>query len=307
MGPAARRSASTTTARRSWTSGAARATRGPSVAGGHARAVLFHHEGRRLDAHARARGPRAASTTTTRVAATGPSSREAARTAITVRHVLCHEAGLYHDPREHGRPREPRCSTGTTWSGARRAPPLHAPGVAHGYHGLTYGCLVGEIVQRVDRQAVRELIRERARGAARARRPLHRRCPRTQLPRARDADLRPPSERRRRDGRAAMRRVDARDQPRRCGSSRPAAISSIRERSPSAAAARHQRASTSTPRQSLRGCDPGRERDVHGALARAHVRARSRTAASSTARACSRARRRSRAPPTHPEPRRSGA
>jgi CubicO group peptidase (beta-lactamase class C family) len=29
------------------------------------------------------------------------------------------------------------------------APPCHLPGAAHGYHGLTYGFLVGELVQRV--------------------------------------------------------------------------------------------------------------------------------------------------------------
>jgi CubicO group peptidase (beta-lactamase class C family) len=67
---------------------------------------------------------------------------------ITLRQVLCHEAGLY-DIRsmiDHGRRMlDWRYMT----EALARATPAHEPGVAHGYHALTYGWIVGEIVQRL--------------------------------------------------------------------------------------------------------------------------------------------------------------
>jgi len=77
---------------------------------------------------------------------------------ITVRQVLCHEAGLYaiSDVVEHG-------SEMLDWqhvtSRIAAATPRHAPGMAHGYHALTYGWLVGEIVRRVaDEKPFPELL-----------------------------------------------------------------------------------------------------------------------------------------------------
>jgi CubicO group peptidase (beta-lactamase class C family) len=67
---------------------------------------------------------------------------------ITVRQVLCHEAGLYRirDMIDHaGRILDWEHMTGAL----ARSAPCHEPGAAHGYHGWTYGWLVGEIVQRV--------------------------------------------------------------------------------------------------------------------------------------------------------------
>ena len=67
---------------------------------------------------------------------------------VTVRQVMCHEAGLYaiSDMLEHGREM-------LDWERITEriaaAAPRHAPGTGHGYHALTYGWLVGEIVRRV--------------------------------------------------------------------------------------------------------------------------------------------------------------
>jgi CubicO group peptidase (beta-lactamase class C family) len=77
-----------------------------------------------------------------------PEFAEAGKDAITVRQLLCHEAGLYaiSDMIEHA-------SEMLDWqqitSRISAASPRHAPGTAHGYHGLTYGWLVGELVRRV--------------------------------------------------------------------------------------------------------------------------------------------------------------
>lgn len=79
------------------------------------------------------------------------------KAGITVRHVLCHEAGLYHirhmieDARDM-----------LDWDhmvrALEQADPRHAPGEAHGYHAFTYGWLVGEIVQRVTGKPFREVL-----------------------------------------------------------------------------------------------------------------------------------------------------
>jgi CubicO group peptidase (beta-lactamase class C family) len=78
---------------------------------------------------------------------------------VTVRQVLCHEAGLYHirDMVEHA-------DEMLDWDRMTRAlaasPPRHTPGTAHGYHGFTFGWLVGEIVQRVAGKPFRQVLEE---------------------------------------------------------------------------------------------------------------------------------------------------
>ena len=68
--------------------------------------------------------------------------------SITVRQLMCHEGGLYAiaDMIESG-------TEMLDWEQMVQrlaaAKPRHAPGVAHGYHALTYGWLVGELSRRV--------------------------------------------------------------------------------------------------------------------------------------------------------------
>jgi len=67
---------------------------------------------------------------------------------ITVRHVLCHEAGLY------GIRSMVDCGQRILdWDYMIEALadslPAHEPGAAHGYHAFTWGWLVGELIQRV--------------------------------------------------------------------------------------------------------------------------------------------------------------
>lgn len=86
-----------------------------------------------------------------------PEFGQAGKSEITVRQVMCHEAGLY-DIRsmvDHGRRM-------LDWSymveALADAVPAHTPGAAHGYHGLTYGWLVGELVQRVTGKPFAEVL-----------------------------------------------------------------------------------------------------------------------------------------------------
>ena len=77
-----------------------------------------------------------------------PEFAAAGKGDVTVRQLLCHEAGLYAiaDMVEQGREM-------LDWDHMAgrlaAATPRHAPGTAHGYHALTYGWLVGEVVRRV--------------------------------------------------------------------------------------------------------------------------------------------------------------
>jgi CubicO group peptidase (beta-lactamase class C family) len=77
--------------------------------------------------------------------------------AITVRQVLCHEAGLYHV-----RALVDRAERMLDWQymteALADAVPCHAPGRAHGYHGFTYGWLVGELIQRVTGKPFGEVL-----------------------------------------------------------------------------------------------------------------------------------------------------
>ena len=57
-----------------------------------------------------------------------------------------------------------------------RTAPVHEPGTRTGYHGLTYGFLVGELVQRVTGQPFAQVVRETIAEPLAARRPLHRRA-----------------------------------------------------------------------------------------------------------------------------------
>jgi CubicO group peptidase (beta-lactamase class C family) len=83
-----------------------------------------------------------------RVADYWPEFGQEGKDAILVRHLLCHEAGLYAiaDMVEHA-------SEMLDWeqmvSRLAAAKPRHAPGAAHGYHAMTYGWLVGELVRRI--------------------------------------------------------------------------------------------------------------------------------------------------------------
>jgi len=77
-----------------------------------------------------------------------PEFAQNGKESITVRHVMCHEAGLYAiaDMVDHARE---MLDWDTMVEKLAAATPRHAPGEDHGYHALTYGWLVGEIARRV--------------------------------------------------------------------------------------------------------------------------------------------------------------
>ncbi len=88
-----------------------------------------------------------------------PEFAEGGKERITVRQVLCHQAGLHHIRKliDHGE----RILDWEYMVGVlERATPAHEPGTASAYHALTFGWLVGEIVQRVTGLRFPEVIGE---------------------------------------------------------------------------------------------------------------------------------------------------
>lgn len=94
-----------------------------------------------------------------RVADYWPEFAQAGKEAITIRQVMSHQSGLYHI-----RQMIDRADRMLDWkhmtTAIEQARPIHEPGTKTGYHGLTYGFLVGEILQRVTGKPFSRLVRE---------------------------------------------------------------------------------------------------------------------------------------------------
>jgi CubicO group peptidase (beta-lactamase class C family) len=86
-----------------------------------------------------------------------PEFAQKGKHEITVRQILCHEAGLY-DIRHLIDDAHRMVDWEYMTDVLAAAEPAHAPGESHGYHGLTYGWLVGEIVQRVTGKPLGEFV-----------------------------------------------------------------------------------------------------------------------------------------------------
>ncbi len=86
-----------------------------------------------------------------------PEFAQNGKDSITVRNLLCHQAGLY-DIRHliDGAPRMLDWQYMTEKLAA--ATPAHPPGEKSAYHALTYGWLVGEVIQRVTNRQVPDLV-----------------------------------------------------------------------------------------------------------------------------------------------------
>jgi CubicO group peptidase (beta-lactamase class C family) len=94
-----------------------------------------------------------------RVADYWPEFAQGGKGSITVRHVLAHQSGLYHI-----RQLVDRADRMLDWDYMvgvlERAVPVHEPGTRTGYHGLTFGFLVGELVQRVTGKHFSDVVQD---------------------------------------------------------------------------------------------------------------------------------------------------
>jgi CubicO group peptidase (beta-lactamase class C family) len=87
-----------------------------------------------------------------------PEFAQAGKQAILVRHLLCHQAGLAGVPESIG-PDDLYDWDAVVDALAAEAPAWE-PGTAHGYHALTFGHLVGEVVRRVSGRSLGTFLRE---------------------------------------------------------------------------------------------------------------------------------------------------
>ncbi|MBV8961440.1 MAG: beta-lactamase family protein [Actinobacteria bacterium] len=82
---------------------------------------------------------------------------------ITIRHCLCHEAGV-----PQIRDEIPSVDTMADWDEMvammERLEPLWEPGTANGYHAINYGWLVGELVRRIDGRPISQFLAEEVTG-----------------------------------------------------------------------------------------------------------------------------------------------
>ncbi len=88
-----------------------------------------------------------------------PEFGQKSKKNITVRQLLCHEAGLYHI-REMIDDAEQMMDWNYMTTAIERAQPIHEPGTNHGYHALTYGWLIGELIQRITNKTFAEVLDE---------------------------------------------------------------------------------------------------------------------------------------------------
>jgi CubicO group peptidase (beta-lactamase class C family) len=88
-----------------------------------------------------------------------PAFGQSGKDAITIRHLLCHEAGL-HGVREHLDHAERMLD----WEYMREVMedmiPAHRPGNHNAYHGLTFGWLVGELIQCIAGRPLHQVLEE---------------------------------------------------------------------------------------------------------------------------------------------------
>lgn len=78
---------------------------------------------------------------------------------ITIRHALCHEAGLYRIDEMIDSPSEM-----LDWEHMKAviadAQPAHRPGESHGYHALTYGWLMGGLIEAIAGKPLETVLQE---------------------------------------------------------------------------------------------------------------------------------------------------
>ena len=94
-----------------------------------------------------------------RVASYWPEFAQNGKENVTVRHVLTHSAGLHRL-----RSTVDVASRMLDWEymvdALAAARPAYEPGTRHGYHALTYGWLVGELVRRVSGRSIGAFVRD---------------------------------------------------------------------------------------------------------------------------------------------------
>ena len=97
------------------------------------------------------------------VATYWPEFAQNGKEGVTVQHVLTHSAGL-HRIRSLVDAADRMLDWDHMTQALAEARPAYTPGTRHGYHALTYGWLVGEVIRRVSGRSVGEFVKEELAG-----------------------------------------------------------------------------------------------------------------------------------------------
>ena len=102
-----------------------------------------------------------------RVAQHWPEFAQAGKQDVTLRHVMTHQSGLYH-LRQILDNAEQMLDWDAVVDAIARAKPVHTPGARSGYHGLSYGFIVGELVQRILKMSFSDAVQKELAGPLQA-------------------------------------------------------------------------------------------------------------------------------------------
>ena len=98
----------------------------------------------------------------TPVAAYWPEFAAGGKEAVTVAQCMSHQAGLAAVDTPLSL--DEICEKEPVLRALEVQEPLWEPGTANGYHAITYGCIVGEIVKRVDGRPISQFLAEEIAG-----------------------------------------------------------------------------------------------------------------------------------------------
>lgn len=100
----------------------------------------------------------------TPVADVWPEFASNGKDAVTIAEMVSHQAGLpgFAEPIDPALWLDPETCAATLAA----LPPLWSPGTAHGYHPLSWGYLIGEVVRRIDGRSLGTILRAEIAGPA---------------------------------------------------------------------------------------------------------------------------------------------
>lgn len=88
-----------------------------------------------------------------------PAFAQKGKENITIRHALTHQAGLYNIA-DYGFSKEHFWNWDEALMRLEEATPIHAPGLHSAYHGLTYGHIVGGLIEKITGKPFQQVLKE---------------------------------------------------------------------------------------------------------------------------------------------------
>jgi CubicO group peptidase (beta-lactamase class C family) len=126
----------------------------------------------------------------TPIAAYWPEFAQNGKARVTVRHALTHRAGVPQLP--PGTTAETMCDWAAMCAGIAALAPLWEPGARMGYHAVTFGWILGEVVRRADGRPFGQFVQEEISRPLGLEGQLYFGIPDAAEPRVAVADLGPP-------------------------------------------------------------------------------------------------------------------